>query len=87
MNRSILKVIQVNGKRFSRPESAAKALAAALANDLGGDGWDIEFDNSIADAEAEAKFDKAWDDWEENGNRIEARAYPRYLKVCKHLLK
>lgn len=86
MNRSIKKVIQVNGKRFSRPDKAAEALAAALASDLGGDGWHIEFDNSIADAEAEAKNDKEWDDWEKKCDRIEARAYPRYLKVCKRIL-
>jgi len=87
MNRSIKKVIQVNGKRFSRPESAAKALAGALSIDLAGDGWHIKFDNSVADDIDQIRFDKEWDEYDAKCERIEERAYPRYLKVCKHLLK
>ena len=82
MNRSIKKVIQVEGKRFSRPESAAEALAAALANDLAGPGWPDFEDN-----DDQAAFDAKWDAYEIKSDRIEARAYPRYLKVCKHILK
>lgn len=87
MNRSIKKVIQVEGKRFSRPETAAKALAAGLANDLAGDGWHIKYADSVDEDIDQARFDREWDDYDAKCERIEARAYPRYLKVCKHLLK
>ena len=80
-------VVECNGKRYSRPENAAKALATATANALAGDGWHIDFDESLPEAAQQAKFEKEWDEYEEKCERIEARAYPRFLKVCKEILK
>jgi len=78
--------IYCNGKSFRKPESAAKALSAAIANELVGDGWHINFDESLTEAEQQAKFDKDWDDYDAKTDRIYARAYPRFLKVCKRIL-
>ena len=74
-----MKVVQVNGKRFSRPESAAKALSVALADDLAGDRWP-------EDDCSQSEFDAFIDAREVKSERIEKRAYPRYLKVCKRIL-
>ena len=79
MNRSIKTVIQVEEKRFSRPETAAKALAAGLANDLAGPEWP-------EDDCSQTEFDAFIDAREVKTDRIEERAYPRYLKVCKRIL-
>jgi len=78
--------IYCNGKSFRKPESAAKALAAATAIELAGDGWHIDFDESLPEAEQQAKFDKEWNEYDDKCDRIEARAYPRFLKVCKRIL-
>jgi hypothetical protein len=78
--------IYCNGKSFRKPESAAKALATATANALAGDGWHIDFDESLPEPEQQAKFEKEWDEYEATCERIEARAYPRFLKVCERIL-
>ena len=79
MNRSIKTVIQVEEKRFSNPIRAAKALAAGLANDLAGPEWP-------EDDCSQTEFDAFIDAREVKTDRIEERAYPRYLKVCKRIL-
>jgi hypothetical protein len=79
-------VIYICGNRYRNPERAASKLARLTASNLCGDGWHIEYDESLSEPEQQAKFDKDWDEYEIKCDRIEARAYPRYLKVCKRIL-
>lgn len=77
MRHSIKTVIQVNEKRFSTAEPAARMLAEEVADDLARPRY------LDSDPRCNWDVDAFW----KCRDRIEKRAYGRFLKVCTHLLK
>lgn len=73
-------VIYICGNRYRNPERAAAKLAGVAVDRLLG--WGPDFD----DDGDQAKFDAAWDAYEAKADRIEAKAYRRFLPVCKRIL-
>ena len=73
--------IVCNGKRYVKPQHAAIALASATAHALSGPIWPEDDDGY-----SQAEFDAFVDAYEATFARIEGRAYPRFLKVCKRML-
>lgn len=77
MAHKIRTVVQLNGKTYTSPANAAFALAQYTAQTLA--------QPKYLDANPRISWDV--DTYWKNYNRIEKRAYNRFLKVCKALLK